>query len=88
MHHKNETRPACEAVPGSLGVAQAVSHHDSEVEVVKRRERLRAGLARRGFGLQQLPDGAWLVFRWDRSNTLDDLHMVEQFLKRAGGAER
>jgi hypothetical protein len=88
MNQKVETRLACDAVPGSLGVAQCVSDHDSDDEqrdqAVQRQARVKAGLARRGFTLQQLIDGSFWVTRSGLSVTLDDWHAVERFIVKAG----
>ncbi len=61
-------------------------HCDDDERAAQRRIALRASLARRGYVLHKLPDGSWLIARAEGACTLADLHEVEQFLRRVGGA--
>lgn len=49
-------------------------------------ETLRAHLALKGFGLQALPSGGYLITRWDRSLHCVDLACVRSFMVRTGDA--
>lgn len=86
MNHKAETRPTCDAVPGTFGVTQHDGDGDDDLreQASKRQARVKAGLARRGFTLQQLPDSSFWITRTCLSVTLDDWHAVERFIVKAG----
>lgn len=72
------------ATARGFDVAHQVSRH-YPADAAEKQARLRASLARRGYVLEKLPGNAWLICRWDRSCTLEDLQAVEQFLRRAEG---
>ena len=73
------------ATARGFDVAQQVSHHYPP-DAAERQASLRASLARRGYVLHKMPGNAWMICRWDRSCTLEDLQTVEQFLRRTEGA--
>ena len=71
-------------MPGSLGITQHDGDDDLREQASKRQVRVKAGLARRGFTLQQLPDSSFWITRTWLSITLDDWHAVECFIVKAG----
>lgn len=82
-YHKAEIRPTFDAGPGSLGVTQHDGDDDLRERASKRQARVKAGLARRGFTLQQLPDSSFLITPPCLSITLDDCYTVERFIAKA-----
>ncbi len=77
---------AGDAAQGIESMAQTAKL-DSATEAlrVKRHATIQAQLALKGFVLQELAEGGWLITRWDRIRWLADLGEVESFLRRVGG---